>query len=61
MDELIQYQNGSGINGQNNVVIANIEIAVDLNGRYNLNALHRASGADSNKAPAQWLRSKSTQ
>lgn len=44
----------------NNVVIADIEITRDAEGRYNLNALHRASGSDSNKAPAQWLRLKGT-
>lgn len=45
----------------NNVVIADIEITRDSEGRYNLNALHRASGLDPNKAPAQWLRNGGTQ
>jgi len=38
--------------------IAGIEITTDDQGRFNLNALHRASGNDPAKAPAQWLRNK---
>lgn len=45
----------------NSVVIANIEITRDPSGRYNLNALHRASGSQEEKAPAKWIRNKSTQ
>jgi len=41
--------------------IANIEITQDQEGRFNLNALHRASGLGANKAPAQWLRTKQAQ
>jgi hypothetical protein len=37
-------------------VIAGIEITTDEQGRFNLNALHRASGLGANKAPSQWLR-----
>ena len=29
-------------------------------GRFNLNALHKASGAGEDKSPSQWLRRKST-
>ncbi|MEJ6520344.1 phage antirepressor KilAC domain-containing protein [Shewanella bicestrii] len=36
--------------------IAGVEITTDDQGRFNLNALHRASGEGDNKAPAQWLR-----
>lgn len=61
MNGLIRYQDMPGFNEQNNVVIANIEITVDLNGRYNLNALHRASGNQEEKAPAKWIRNKGTQ
>lgn len=39
-------------------VIADVEITTDDEGRFNLNALHRASGLGSNKAPAQWLRTQ---
>jgi len=39
-------------------VIAGIEITTDEFGRFNLNALHKASGLDSSKAPAQWLRTQ---
>jgi hypothetical protein len=39
-------------------VIAGVEITTDSAGRFNLNALHRASGLGSIKAPAQWLRTQ---
>lgn len=39
-------------------VIAGIEITTDEAGRFNLNALHRASSTGDHKAPNQWLRSK---
>ncbi|PHM61171.1 phage antirepressor KilAC domain-containing protein [Xenorhabdus ishibashii] len=42
-------------------VIAGVEITTDSEGRFNLNALHRASGTGSNKAPNQWLRTKQAQ
>lgn len=45
----------------NNVVIADIEITRDLEGRYNLNALHRASGNDKKDGPSYWLSLKTTQ
>nr|QVT77269.1 KilA [Vector p5231]QVT77280.1 KilA [Vector p2118]QVT77288.1 KilA [Vector p5010] len=40
-------------------VICGVEITTDRAGRYNLNALHRASGLGAHKAPAQWLRTLS--
>ena len=48
------------------IVIADVEITVDAEGRYNLNALHRAYEADKgvecpSKAPAQWMRTKQAQ
>lgn len=43
------------------VTIAGVEISTDSEGRFNLNALHNASGLGVNKAPAQWLRTKSAQ
>lgn len=46
---------------KNNVTIAGVEIYQDDQGRYNLNALHKSSGNDLSKAPAQWLRLKGTQ
>ncbi|WP_372834641.1 KilA-N domain-containing protein [Pontibacterium sp.] len=39
-------------------VIAGVEITTDAEGRFNLNALHRASGLGANKAPAQWMRAQ---
>lgn len=45
----------------NELTIAGIEITTDAEGRFNLNALHRASGEGANKAPAQWLRTKQAQ
>lgn len=39
-------------------VIAGVEITTDEEGRFNLNALHKASGLGANKAPAQWLRTQ---
>jgi anti-repressor protein len=41
-------------------VIAGVEITTDLEGRFNLNALHRASGLGDDKKPSQWLRRSST-
>ncbi|ATQ57630.1 KilA-N domain-containing protein [Paracoccus yeei] len=37
-------------------VVAGVQITTDAQGRFNLNALHKASGAGPSKAPAQWLR-----
>ncbi|MCO7227567.1 phage antirepressor KilAC domain-containing protein [Pleionea sp. CnH1-48] len=42
-------------------MIAGVEITTDKEGRYNLNALHRASGGARHKAPAQWLRQQQAQ
>lgn len=39
-------------------VIAGIEITTDAEGRFNLNALHKASGAAKGKAPNEWLRTQ---
>ncbi|OTA18172.1 hypothetical protein Xbed_03169 [Xenorhabdus beddingii] len=36
-------------------VIAGVEITTDSEGRFNLNALHKASGAGESKKPSQWL------
>jgi len=41
-------------------VIAGIEIHTDDDGRFNLNALHRASGLGKAKQPSNWLRLDST-
>ncbi len=43
---------------QNLPVIAGVEINTDTEGRFNLNALHKASGLGANKAPAQWMRTQ---
>ncbi|MDC9623916.1 KilA-N domain-containing protein [Xenorhabdus sp. XENO-7] len=37
-------------------VIAGVEITTDSEGRFNLNALHKASGEGASKTPSQWLR-----
>ena len=42
-------------------VIAGVTINQDEQGRFNLNALHRASGAGDSKKPSEWLRSKQVQ
>lgn len=63
MSEIILHHNSFGGNARNSsIIIANVEIFRDEHGRYNLNALHRASEASENqsKAPSQWLRRKST-
>ena len=39
-------------------VVVGVEIPLDEHGRYNLNALHKASGEGDSKAPNQWLRTK---
>lgn len=39
-------------------VVAGVEIAVDEQGRFNLNAIHAASGAGKSKAPNEWLRTQ---
>lgn len=43
------------------LVVADITILQDHQGRYNLNLLHQASGAAPTKRPTDWLRRKSTQ
>ncbi len=55
-----QYQQTKVLAGPQNSmpVIAGVEITTDEAGRFNLNALHRASGAGDHKAPNQWLRTK---
>ena len=39
-----------------NPIIAGVEITTDNEGRFNLNAIHRASGGNAKDAPAQWFR-----
>lgn len=41
-------------------VICGVEITTDAEGRFNLNALHRASGKAEEKSPSQWLRRSTT-
>lgn len=41
-------------------VIAGVEITTDAVGRFNLNALHKASKTGKEKAPNEWLRLKQT-
>ncbi|MDE9495696.1 KilA-N domain-containing protein [Xenorhabdus bovienii] len=42
-------------------VIAGVEITTDSEGRFNLNALHKASGGDNAKRPSLWLSNKQAQ
>ncbi len=44
-----------------NIVIADTTIRTDAQGRYCLNDLHRAAGAESRHQPANWLRMQQTQ
>ena len=40
----------------NNLVVADIQVRMDNEGRYCLNDLHKAAGGDPKDAPAQWDR-----
>ncbi|PKB91061.1 hypothetical protein A8A01_03040 [Ewingella americana] len=42
-------------------VIAGVDITTDAEGRFNLNALHRASGGEKKDGPTYWLALESTQ
>lgn len=42
-------------------VIAGVEITTDAEGRFNLNALHRASGGEKKNGPSYWLALETTQ
>ncbi len=42
-------------------VIAGVEIITDEQGRFNLNALHRASGLGDHKRPSKWLNTEPAQ
>ncbi|MBE4892644.1 KilA-N domain-containing protein [Enterobacter cloacae complex sp. P16RS2] len=55
-----KHQNVSSVDAENLPVIAGVEITTDDAGRFNLNALHKASGVGEDKSPSQWLRRKST-
>ena len=41
-------------------VIAGVEITTDEEGRFNLNALHKASGEGDHKRPSKWLATEQT-
>ncbi|MFB2927540.1 phage antirepressor KilAC domain-containing protein [Aeromonas hydrophila] len=58
-----QYQQTKVLTGPLNSmpVVAGIEIPTDEAGRFNLNALHQASGLGAEKAPSKWLRNKQAQ
>ena len=53
-----KHLNNSSNSAESLPVIAGVEITTDAEGRFNLNALHKASGLGANKAPAQWLRTQ---
>ncbi|MDD2341420.1 MAG: phage antirepressor KilAC domain-containing protein [Tolumonas sp.] len=42
-------------------MIAGVEITTDSEGRFNLNALHKASGAEKKNGPSYWLALETTQ
>jgi len=46
---------------ENLPIVAGIIVTTDAIDRFNLNAIHKASGEGGNKAPAQWLRTQSAQ
>ncbi|HAP0199416.1 TPA: KilA-N domain-containing protein [Escherichia coli] len=48
------------VNPENLPVIAGVEITIDSVGRFNLNALHKASGAEKKNGPSYWLALEST-
>lgn len=50
----------AGFNAENLPVVVGVKIPLDESGRYNLNAIHKASGEGTHKEPNQWLRSKRT-
>lgn len=50
----------SEIQNQNVPVICGVEITTDAAGRFNLNALHKASGSEKKNGPSYWLALEST-
>lgn len=52
--------NSMNIANKNLPVIAGVEITTDSEGRFNLNALHKASDLGEEKAPAKFLRNKTS-
>ena len=51
----------SSTNSNSLPVVAGVEITTDAEGRFNLNALHKASGESDHKKPSEWLRTKQAQ
>lgn len=52
--------NTATINKKSQPVIAGVEITTDAAGRFNLNCLHKASGAEKKNGPSYWLALEST-
>lgn len=52
------HQSQVQIQANHTPVIAGVEITTDEAGRFNLNALHRASGTGDHKKPSEWMRTK---
>ncbi|MDI9801331.1 KilA-N domain-containing protein [Citrobacter koseri] len=50
-----KHPNVSSVNAENLPVVAGVEITTDTAGRFNLNALHKASGEGDHKRPSKWL------
>ncbi|HEY3984979.1 KilA-N domain-containing protein [Cedecea sp.] len=55
-----KHQSVSSVKAENQPVIAGIAITTDTEGRFNLNCLHRASGAEKKNGPSYWLALDST-
>ncbi|WFQ80292.1 KilA-N domain-containing protein [Xenorhabdus sp. SF857] len=51
----------NNVANKNLPVIAGVEITTDSEGRFNLNALHKASGGKDAKRPKTWLETKQAQ
>ncbi|PHM63943.1 antirepressor [Xenorhabdus stockiae] len=49
----------NNVTNKNLPVIAGVEITTDSEGRFNLNALHKASGQGASRAPSEWVKSES--
>lgn len=57
MDHSTTTSASSNVQNQTLPVIAGHEIAMDEHGRFNLNAIHHASGTGKGKMPSNWARS----
>ncbi|MGJ8525174.1 hypothetical protein LMG33818_000882 [Halomonadaceae bacterium LMG 33818] len=58
--EITDMSNSTTVETSSNVlpVIAGHEIAIDEHGRFNLNAIHKASGGEAKNRPSMWMQNK---